>query len=447
MNDYLRRARAALDGFTAAVAAFEREATRAAASAAASKKHLDALLEIGSRLRTAVARLEHSLTQISGETALDVVDLQARMEEEGSGLASALKALEELIEKGPAARVIAAATLQTLEEGAERVAAAIFPNAIEGVREINSTLWDFRLIWKEYVGVLAREVARTGAKRLTTEQIAKVERTAASIRERFDAVNELLNELVVGTPGSGSEIQTLVRQARKALSDAIRNAKSKAADPFKPFHGVLNRAEKLARKIDGQFSALRIPVFPAAGRLDLLDTVVDGALYGELAAVERFALLNITARLKSIPLAPAGGNGDLLSRDFEIRVFDVFPDRVYFTAKAGFIAAVEALEQARVFEEAPASLHRFNVGSFKQRESRKGNLQLSYAFGSPERPDDQTKVRVDADIDLYRCAALHLFGEVLVNHLTGSKTDQFRVWDILAANGVAPLAGFDVVSV
>jgi len=100
-----------------------------------------------------------------------------------------------------------------------------------------------------------------------------------------------------------------------------------------------------------------------------------------------------------------------------------------------------------VFEEAPASLHRFRDGSFKQRQSRKGNLQLSYAFGSVEDPADRTKVRVDADIDLYRSPTRHLFGEVLVNHLTGSKTDQFKVWDILASSQVVPITGFDVVSV
>jgi hypothetical protein len=78
---------------------------------------------------------------------------------------------------------------------------------------------------------------------------------------------------------------------------------------------------------------------------------------------------------------------------------------------------------------------------------KKGNLQLSYASGSPERPDDRTKVRVDADIDLYRSPVRHLFGEVLVNHLTGSKTDQFKVWDTLVTAEVVPLGGFAVVSV
>jgi hypothetical protein len=58
---------------------------------------------------------------------------------------------------------------------------------------------------------------------------------------------------------------------------------------------------------------------------------------------------------------------------------------------------------------------------------------------------EQGRFNVDADIDLYRSAVRHLFGEVLVNHLTGSTTDQFRVYDILASASVKPIGRFDVV--
>jgi len=289
-------------------------------------------------------------------------------------------------------------------------------------------------------------VTKPAGKGLTTDQIARVEQTANQVRARFDDVNELLNQLVVAGAANGPVVQSLIRQARQALSAAVREAKSKAADAYKPFHGVLKRAEGVARKIDEQFAELRVPVFPEATRLDELVGLVDATRYAELAGVERFALLNISARLRSIPLA-VGGSGHLLSRQFAIRVFDVFPDRVYFTADASFITAVQALKDARVFEEAPASLHRFKDGSFKQRGAGKGNLQLSYAFGSPGQSSDRTRVRVDADIDLYRSSVRHLFGEVLVNHLTGSKTDQFKVWDILTSSRVVPIGDFDVVTV
>jgi hypothetical protein len=443
MQQYLRRANATLKDFATAVDVFD--GTRARLVTALTDKQNKALADISERLRTAVKQLEQSLSHISGETALDVVDLQVRLEGETTQLASALKALGEIVAKAPAMLEKAGNALYTLEEAAERLAAAIFPATIEGVREINRTLWDFRPLWNDYNRILSAEVARPAGKGLSSEQIAKIEKTANGVRARFDDVNELLNQLVVGA-SSDAAVQSLIRRAREALSASIREAKSKAADAYKPFHGVLGRAEALARKIDDQFAGLRVPVFPDSARLADLTGLIDVNRYQELAGVERFALLNISARLKSISLAD-GARGNLLSQQFAIRVFDVFPDRMYFTADAGLITAVEALRKAKVFEEAPASLHRFKDGSFKQRQSRKGNLQLSYAFGSVEDPADRTKVRVDADIDLYRSPTRHLFGEVLVNHLTGSKTDQFKVWDILASSQVVPITGFDVVSV
>src|SRR5690606_5047295 len=133
-------------------------------------------------------------------------------------------------------------------------------------------------------------------------------------------------------------------------------------------------------------------------------------LYAGLAGVERFALLNIGARLCSIACA-SNGSEHLLSPRFEIRVFDVFPDRVYLTASRAFIDEVEALAEAGTFEPAPASLHRYNEGSFKQIAFRRGNLQVSYAHGTPDQPGDRSRVSVDADIDLYRGPLSHLFGE------------------------------------
>jgi hypothetical protein len=445
MGEYLRRAKEALAQFRAALDAFDKWRAGAASAAGLTDKQIKRLSEIAERLRAAVRQIEHSLTQIAGETALDLVDLQVRMEGETAALASALKALDEIVAK---TRVMATdgGALYDVEEGAARLAAAIFPHTIDGLRDINRALWDFRPLWSEYTRTLAKEVAKPAGKGLTTDQLAKVEQTANQVRARFDDVNALLNELAAAGAVNGPAVQSLIRKARQALSVAVREAKSKAGDAYKPFHGVLKRAEALARKIDGQFAGLRVPVFPDAGRLEDLVGRIDAPIYKGLAGVERFALLNIGARLRSIPLA-RGVNGHLLGPQFGIRVFAVFPDRVYFTAHASFIAAIQALKDTGVFEDAPGFLHRFNEGSFKQRGSRKGNLQVSFAFGSPEQPNDATKVRVDADIDLYRSPVLHLFGEVLVNHLTGSKTDQFKVWDTLASNDVVPIGGFDVVSV
>ncbi len=441
MDAYLTRATARLQAFDSAVGALEAAILRHAGGFP--QKQRDALHEVAERLRRAAGRLRHSMTQIA-LTGLDVVDLQARLEGEGAALAAALRSLGETVDRAPALRASLSAELFGLDEAAERVAAAIFPNAIEGVREVNRTLWQLGPIWAEYGRTLAAEVARTRDPRLTSAQLAAVERTAAQVRERFDAVNELLNQLVVSPPTDAAALKAVVRDARRALSDAVRHARSRAADAYKPFHGILKKAEKLAQTIDRQFDGVRVPVFPAAAALEDLGPSIDAGLYADLSGVERFALLNIAARMRSIPVGTGPGE-HLLSPRFGIRIFDVFPDRVYLTADRGFIDAVEELASRGVFEHAPASLHRFSDGSFKQRQFRKGNLQISYALGSVERPGDGSKVRVDADIDLYRSALRHLFGEVLVNHLTGSKTDQFKVWDVLASGRVQPIGGFDVV--
>ena len=64
---------------------------------------------------------------------------------------------------------------------------------------------------------------------------------------------------------------------------------------------------------------------------------------------------------------------------------------------------------------------------------------LSFASVAPDR------VMIDADLDLYRAAIPHLFGEVLVNHLTDSCTNQFSVRRILDQQKITPLGGFQVL--
>lgn len=443
MDEYLRRAGASLASFETTL-----ESLAAAAAAAVGTlppKSGEKLLERIARIREAIGRLRHSLGQMA-TTGLDIVDLQVRIEGEGAALASSLKALGELIEKTPAISSTLAPQLLQLEEGAERVAAALFPNAIEGAREINRTLWNFRPLKLEYGRILSREVARTGDNAMTAEDIARVQEAANAINDGFERVNELLNTLVVMGTADGPSVRALIREARTTLGSVVANARKRAAEKYKPFHGILKRAEALARDIDDKFAGLKVPAFPPTDRLAALAPAVAPELYAELAGVERFALLNIGARLCSIA-CHSNGSEHLLSPRFKIQIFEVFPDRVYFTATRGFIDEVEALARAGRFEPAPASLHRYNEGSFKQTTFRKGNLQVSFAHGTPDRPGDRSLVSVDADIDLYRSAVGHLFGEVLVNHLTGSKTDQFKVWNILATTTTSPLGGFEVVTV
>jgi hypothetical protein len=121
------------------------------------------------------------------------------------------------------------------------------------------------------------------------------------------------------------------------------------------------------------------------------------------------------------------------------RITHVFPDRIYLEADRSLIDDMSA--DRLQFDTAPASLHRFKEGSFKQKIFRKGNIQVCFA----SRPDN--RVAIDADIDLYRHAIPHLFGEVLVNHLTGNTTDQFRVRSILDERPVSVIGSFELLSV
>ena len=83
---------------------------------------------------------------------MDIADLQMRLEDQSRRIAHHLKALGEAVASATgAARAAAdslAPALRDLEEHAQRVAAAIFPSAIDGVREINAALWEMRLIQK-----------------------------------------------------------------------------------------------------------------------------------------------------------------------------------------------------------------------------------------------------------------------------------------------------------
>ena len=154
--------------------------------------------------------------------------------------------------------------------------------------------------------------------------------------------------------------------------------------------------------------------------------------YDDLSGVQAFSLLNILARLQA---TKASGRPLLAKRG--VKVFAVFADRIYLEADRSIIDDIQSDENT--FVTAPASLHRFKEGSFKQKTLSKGNLQISFAT----RPGN--RVVIDADIDLYPTPIRHLFGEVLVNHLTGNTTDQFTVRDILEEQKVAAIGEFGLL--
>lgn len=434
MSDYLTRATDALDAFTQARAALAGETTTLARGgdvpAAPLRRAVDAL----ERLEAGAEALALSFDHLAN-TALDIVDLQTRLEGESASIAAGLRALGEAIESSPAMRVTLLPRSVALEEAASALASATFPSAVDGLAAVNRALWDFRgPVWVAYERVLADVVAR---KKLTPAQVARIEQTAAGIRSRFEAVDALLNELAGSAFHDRASILRMVRDARTALTQALAEARSKATDTYKPFHGVLRRAEGVAERVLKALGRCRVPVFPGHAALAAETACIDGERYLSLGGSERFALLNILAGLRAI--TPPGDTAPSLLHDtFIRRVFAVFPDRIYADATPALLTSLAALRAKGSFKTAPAALHRFRDASLKQQEYRKGNLQFSYEQAS-------NAVRVDIDIDLYRGPVSHLFGEVLINQLTGSTTCQFDVRSILDGRGVQAIGGFEIV--
>ncbi len=255
------------------------------------------------------------------------------------------------------------------------------------------------------------------------------------MHQAFDDVNALLNALAENAIPDSASITRALAAARTALLRSVDRAAAKLTKPYADFAPFVERAGKIARKVDKLLDKLRIPVFPAHAALARLQPCISEKAYGALGGAQRFALLNIAARLQAITV-----NGrTLLDPIYDVRITRVFTDRIYLDADAALIADIEA--DTTQFAKAPAGLHRFRDGSFKGRHGREGNLQVSFA-----RQAVGTRINVDADIDLYRDPFKHLFGEVLVNHLTGRTTDQFRVQQVLAGLPVPPIGGFALLT-
>ena len=394
------------------------------------QKDLDRLAELLGRARKASAQLARSFDLIQ-RTGLDVVDMHQRIRNESTGLASALKGLGETVERQHFVRERFSGALVELDERAQLLAAAIFPSAVEGLDAVNLKLFEFEpQQWKRYTDLLARIVQQG---KLTTDQEGRIQVIADGIRDGFTQVNAVLNELAEGHLHEGDEIRARVDAARKTLKSSLQEARrrmTKAHDMFRP---MLDASGRIAEQVDKLLAALQIPCFPRHDKLGVLGACIDAAVYEHAGGAQRFALLNIAARMHATIVA----GQPLLSPAYDIRITRLFPDRMYLDASRTLI---DAVQQDPAFDIAPAALHRFNDGSFKQRTHRKGNLQLSFAARADGRVD------IDADVDLYRSAVPHLFGEVLVNHLTGSVTNQFAVHGILDAQGVPPLGGFEVLT-
>lgn len=395
------------------------------------QRELDRLIALAARARAASDRLVNSF-HIVEHTGVDIVDIQVRIQGESAALASALKAIGDTVERQHFVRETFAGALIELDERAQLVAAAVFPSAVEGLRPVNVKLWEFDpLQWKRYTDTLTAAVQR---QTLTADQEARIQEIAEGVRLGFSRVNELLNQLAEGDVPDAATVRARVEQTRRMLRDSLTHARRKMTSPYRMFQPIINASSRIAEAVDRLIQRLRIPVFPPHDTLGILSACITVDGYEALTGPQRFALLNIAARMQATKV-----NGrPLLSAEYDIRINRTFPDRIYFDATRAIIDAVRDDDQ---FVVAPATLHRFNEGSFKQRTFRRGNLQFSFASRGEDRVD------IDADIDLYRHAVPHLFGEVLVNHLTGSNTDQFAVRRILDSQQVQPIGGFEILTV
>ena len=154
-----------------------------------------------------------------------------------------------------------------------------------------------------------------------------------------------------------------------------------------------------------------------------------------LTQLRRAGLLNILAKLAAVPVDDPDGDSVL---DHVNNVYEWHQDRLFLNLTEGSPLRDRirtALGQGvSHFSEAEGALHKgFDGGSFKTKEDdKKGNLQLSF------NDDDPNNLKVDADIDIYTDVLRHLFGEVFRNHLTGVKTDPFRVHGVLAEDDILP---------
>jgi ElaB/YqjD/DUF883 family membrane-anchored ribosome-binding protein len=398
------------------------------------RKALDELLAIAARGRAASDAIMRSFVLIE-QTALDIVDMQVRLQGETARLASALRELGQAVDRQHFVRERFGDVLVALDEDAHAAAAAVFPSAAQGLRQVNVKLWDFEKIqWKRYTDILT-DVVRRGS--ITTEQQVRIQAIADDVARAFGDVNGLLNDLAESRATDAAALRKRLEQAPIKLTTALQTAEARltqASKTLAAFGSVIKASRKVAADVAELLRKLTIPVFPTHDRLGDCSQFIAHALYDELNGVQVFALLNILSRMQATRTS-----GRPLLEGRAVQVTRVFPDRVYLEADRSIIDDLDADRAA--FEPAPAALHRFKEGSFKQTTFRKGNLQVSYAT----RP--QGRVIIDADIDLYRSVVPHLFGEVLVNHLTGSTTDQYAVRRILDDQSVDAIGGFQLLQV
>lgn len=381
--------------------------------------------------RRAAGQIGWTVGTVVAETPLTIVDLEGRMRRETEDLLKAAHELEEAVLANGVTENLGG-ELRAVEDTLQHLACALFPSSAEGLAEANESASRFG----RETGVLRRRRLQRLEERgeLDDERRRAIAGTLARIDEAFERTRSYVDDLAMNRL-RGSAVREEYREKVKLLEDAgalARRAISTATHGG--FESILDRAAELAKDSVESLGRVRAPLFPEFDNLEELKPSISEGLYRDLSGPQKFTLLNIASLMRRIA-GPEVLN--LVDERFEPNVWRVYTDRIYLRAKASLLTTVKNHPD---FGEAPAGLHRFNEGSYKQNRFEEGNLQLSY------QSHRKGLVDVDADIDLYRDPIAHFFGEVLKNHLTGSKTDQFRVREILNDRKVVPIGGFEIVT-
>lgn len=391
-----------------------------------SSDRVDRLQRAVEACERSAGRIDFTVGTIVAQTSLTVVDLESRMIQETQKLVEDAHALEKAALDDPDALSAVGPSLRYVEETLQNLACALFPSAAQGLTRANERVsrWERE----------QRPLIRNAVSELDADRRRDVETTLSRIERGFNGARSFLNDVALER-FRGSTFREEHRNQIRALEEVRVVAESARSDPrHRGFGSILDRARELANDAIEAFGRLRVPFFPDHGDLEELRPLIAPELYLDLSGPQKFALLNIVSQMRSIANE---SDLSLIDATYQPNVWRVYTDRIYLKATDALLAQVESRKD---FHQADAGLHRFHDGSYKQTTFDRGNLQLSF-----ERHTD-APFDFDADIDLYRSPLAHFFGEVLVNHLTGSKTDQFRVREILDRRNVRPIGGFDIVA-
>jgi len=277
MSTFLTRVFDALDTFDPCLAQLAASLASAAAPVPANERQQ--MQEAAAHAGRAATKLRRSFDLIQ-RTALDIVDMQVRVQGETAQLAGALRELGKTVERVTTRQQQEGRTLLPsgiedvlvrLDESAQLVAAAVFPSAIGGLRKVNVTLWDFeKILWKRYTDLLTELVQE---QRLTNDQQATIERVADGIRDGFDRVNELLNTLAEGAFIEADAVHREVGVARQTLATHLDEARGRMTAAVSMFEPMVKEAAAIARAVDERLAELRIPIFPTHDRLPVAGSV------------------------------------------------------------------------------------------------------------------------------------------------------------------------------